>query len=113
MRIINFVRRLFRLKHQGVGLMQFVDPDVVPYVAPDPATVAQVRAGWDYMERYYARLQQPSQPGDWATGGLITPGEKLDSIPAFLSPGGPITGPDQAEALGLTADARRMREAGQ
>ncbi|MDH6610358.1 hypothetical protein M2164_005993 [Streptomyces sp. SAI-208] len=33
------------------------------------------------------------------------PGEQL----VILSPGRQITDPDEAEALGLTADARRMR----
>jgi hypothetical protein len=31
------------------------------------------------------------------------------STPVMLSPGRLITDPDEAEALGLTADARRMR----
>ena len=34
-----------------------------------------------------------------------------DIIRAILSKGCVITDPDQAEALGLTADAKRMREA--
>ena len=32
-----------------------------------------------------------------------------DEVLVILSPGGPITDPDEAEQLGLTADARRMR----
>jgi hypothetical protein len=34
-----------------------------------------------------------------------------ERIPVVLSPGRQITDPDEAEALGLTVDARRMREA--
>lgn len=46
-----------------------------------------------------------------AHGGRITPaGPTSDSIPAILSPGRWITDPDEAEALGMTATARRLRE---
>ena len=44
-----------------------------------------------------------------AEGGLIPPPRHGDDIPMFLSEGKQITDPDEAEALGLTADARRMR----
>ncbi|MGW6946211.1 hypothetical protein ACWGHD_04710 [Streptomyces xanthophaeus] len=45
-------------------------------------------------------------------GGNITPyAPQGDSIPILLSPGRRITDPDEAEVLGMTADARRLREA--
>jgi len=45
------------------------------------------------------------------SGGTIPPVRPLgDSIPAFLSPGREITDPDEAEALGMTATGRRLRE---
>lgn len=34
-----------------------------------------------------------------------------DRVPIVLSPGRQVTDPDEAEALGLTVEARRMREA--
>ena len=34
-----------------------------------------------------------------------------DLIPALLSPGGPVVTREQAETLGLTADARRLPSA--
>lgn len=34
-----------------------------------------------------------------------------DRVPVVLSPGRQVTDPDEAEALGLTVEARRMREA--
>ena len=46
-----------------------------------------------------------------ATGGEIRPYKPADdSVPVMLSPGRLITDPDEAEALGLAVDARRMRE---
>jgi hypothetical protein len=42
-------------------------------------------------------------------GGRITPSTPSDGHLVILSPGRQITDPDEAEALGLTADARRMR----
>lgn len=58
------------------------------------------------------RLLRRVFPG-YATGGQIPayhprPGEQL----VVLSPGRRIDDPDEAEALGLTADARRMRRQG-
>ena len=46
-----------------------------------------------------------------ASGGTVPhrPDED-DSIPVMLTPGEEITDPARAEALGLTVDARRMRE---
>ncbi|MGW9371214.1 hypothetical protein ACWGVR_14525 [Streptomyces xanthophaeus] len=45
-----------------------------------------------------------------AHGGRIPPsGPTSDSIPVILSPGRLITDPDEAEALGMTATARRLR----
>jgi len=45
-----------------------------------------------------------------AHGGFISPRHPDDdSIPVLLSPAERITNPDRAEALGLTADAARMR----
>lgn len=44
------------------------------------------------------------------SGGSIPPYTPAPgSVLVILSPGGPITDPDEAESLGLTADARRMR----
>lgn len=43
------------------------------------------------------------------TGGQVPPHQPSGTGPSALSPGGLITDPDKAEALGLTADARRMR----
>lgn len=54
-----------------------------------------------------ARLGIPSRR---ASGGAIAPRRfNVDSAPAVLSPGRRITDPDDAEALGLAADARRLR----
>lgn len=45
-----------------------------------------------------------------AHGGRIPPsGPPSDSIPVLLSPGRMITDPDEAEALGMTVTARRLR----
>lgn len=41
-------------------------------------------------------------------GGEVT--EQHDTPPTVMAPGKEITDPDEAEALGLTASARRMRE---
>lgn len=52
----------------------------------------------------------PPRSGYQASGGAVTgspPGD--DSIPARLSEGKRITDPDEAEALGMTATARRLR----
>lgn len=52
---------------------------------------------------------------DYHLGGKITrPLSDIlgDSVPVLLSEGKVITDPDEAEALGLTVDARRMREEG-
>lgn len=43
------------------------------------------------------------------SGGRVLPHRPDGTTPIMLSPGRPITDPDEAEALGLTADARRMR----
>ncbi|MCX4231969.1 hypothetical protein [Streptomyces ortus] len=54
-----------------------------------------------------ARTRRP------AHGGMPPPRRPgPDTRLAVLSPGRPITDPDEAEALGMTADARRMRERG-
>jgi hypothetical protein len=48
----------------------------------------------------------------FATGGVVS-GPKDDgddSIPAMLSPGEDFVSADRAEQLGMTADARRLRE---
>jgi hypothetical protein len=43
-------------------------------------------------------------------GGRVRPFRPVDdSIPVSLSPGRLITDPDEAEALGMTATARRLR----
>jgi hypothetical protein len=45
-----------------------------------------------------------------ASGGVLPPRRTDDdSVPVFLSPGHQITDPDEAEALGMTAYARRLR----
>ncbi|MFD4921123.1 hypothetical protein ACFWNE_07365 [Streptomyces goshikiensis] len=45
-----------------------------------------------------------------ARGGRISPsGPPSDSIPVLMSPGRLIADPDEAEALGMTATARRLR----
>ncbi|MFF4848813.1 hypothetical protein [Streptomyces sp. NPDC001194] len=45
------------------------------------------------------------------SGGTLPPARPAnDSIPLFLSPGSLITDPDEAEALGMTSTARRLRE---
>jgi hypothetical protein len=45
-----------------------------------------------------------------ASGGQVSPrAPGADSIPLVLSPAKVITDPDEAESLGLTADARRLR----
>jgi hypothetical protein len=47
-----------------------------------------------------------------AHGGALPPYRPdLDGQLVILSPGRLITDPDEAEALGMTADARRMRRA--
>lgn len=56
----------------------------------------------------WAEWQRSRRWPRYHTGGIV-PG---DGIPAILEPGGPITDPDDAEALGLTVEARRMRETG-
>ncbi|MFD4934473.1 hypothetical protein [Streptomyces virginiae] len=44
-------------------------------------------------------------------GGTLPPPRPADdSVPVFLSPGRRITDPNEAEALGMTATARRLRE---
>ena len=46
-----------------------------------------------------------------ASGGEITPRRQDgDEVIVFLSPGRQITDPDEAEALGMTAEARWLRE---
>lgn len=45
-----------------------------------------------------------------ASGGKIPPrNPDVDSTPVALSPGQLITDPDEAESLGFTVDARRLR----
>lgn len=60
------------------------------------------------LRRWADRLD----PVRFARGGVIRgpsdPGD--DSIPFMLSPCRQVTDPDEAEALGLTVEARRMRE---
>ncbi|HEX3778421.1 MAG TPA: hypothetical protein VHX38_02055 [Pseudonocardiaceae bacterium] len=165
MRIINFIRRLFRRTPADVGQWQVVADDAIRPVSfdfhgcnhesvetalghvqtghaspssayralrtgsgwyADWSLAEQVAAGKRHMQRYYDRLQQPPHPGEWSPGGPMQPGDYArgglvhgpgtetgdDSIPAFLSHGGPITDPDHAEALGLTVEARRLREQG-
>lgn len=52
-----------------------------------------------------ARTRRP------AHGGMLPPHRPgPDTRLVVLSPGRRITDPDEAEALGLTADARRMRQ---
>lgn len=88
MRIVNLIRRLFRRAPRDVGLLQFVSPAAEPYVRP--SVEEQIAAGHEYMQRYYSWLQQPAQPGDWATGGLVDPGG-YDSAMALLSRCAPVT----------------------
>ncbi|WP_326806621.1 hypothetical protein OHB04_02195 [Streptomyces sp. NBC_01775] len=46
-----------------------------------------------------------------ARGGVLRPARKDDdSVLVALSPGKQITDPDEAEALGMTAEARWLRE---
>jgi hypothetical protein len=45
-------------------------------------------------------------------GGTITPSPMTEgAVPVLLSPGRRITDPDEAEALGMTVGARRLRAA--
>jgi hypothetical protein len=48
----------------------------------------------------------------FATGGVVSESKDQgdDSVPAMLSPGEVIDNPDRAEQLGMTADAKRLRE---
>ena len=55
-----------------------------------------------------ARLERELGLG-WACGGVVAPRAPEDGELVVLSPGRRITDPHEAEALGLTADARRMR----
>lgn len=60
------------------------------------------------------RLLRRLLPGRRARGGELPafrprPGERL----VVLSPGRRITDPDEAEALGMTVTARRLRREGQ
>ena len=54
----------------------------------------------------HRRLRDPSP---YAEGGIIPPRRFGDKQPIVLSEGRFITDPDEMEALGLTADARRAR----
>ncbi|MGY1439557.1 hypothetical protein [Streptomyces reniochalinae] len=48
--------------------------------------------------------------GRHASGGEVRRRPIDDSVPAILSPGKQITDPDEAEALGMTAYVRRLRQ---
>lgn len=66
----------------------------------------------DWLDPYAGHEEAIRRTG-FARGGVIEAGPfdpADDSIPFMPSPGRQITDPDEAEALGLTADARRMRE---
>lgn len=60
------------------------------------------------MRRLFARLFRRAQ------GGIIPPRRPADddSVLVMLSPGRQITYPDEAEALGMNVDAKRMRHDG-
>lgn len=66
-----------------------------------------LRAGWDVLwwGQAYPRTFPMKARGGQLPGYQIEQGERM----VALSPGRAITDPDEAEALGLTADARRMR----
>jgi hypothetical protein len=56
------------------------------------------------------RLLRRLLPFRYASGGTLPPyTPRGDEQLVILSPGREITDPDEAEALGLTADAQRMR----
>lgn len=56
------------------------------------------------IPRLFRRAQGGTIPHRHAADG--------DSIPALLSPGKLIDDPDEAEALGMNVDAKRMRHGG-
>lgn len=66
-----------------------------------------LRAGWDVLwwGHAYPRTFPLRARGGQLPAYQPRPGERL----VALSPGRAIADPDDAEALGLTADARRMR----
>lgn len=69
-----------------------------------------LRAGWDVLwwGRAYPRFLPLRAQGGKISEYRPRPGEQL----VVLSPGRRIDDPNEAEALGLTADAKRMREQG-
>ena len=69
-----------------------------------------LRAGFDVLwwGQAYPRTLPLRPRGGEVPAPRSHPGERL----VVLSPGRRIDDPDEAEALGLTADAKRMRERG-
>lgn len=69
-----------------------------------------LRAGFDVLwwGQAYPRTLPLRPRGGTIPARHPRPGERL----VILSPGRQIDDPDEAEALGLTADARRMRQQG-
>lgn len=110
MRIIAFVRRLFRRTTADVGLFQIVSPDAEPYVAPHTEDqVADTRA---YMERYYRWMQGSDRSGGdphwYAKGGIIAgPGAKpegaVDPHPTGYYLGDPARRAAEADRRNRTA----------
>jgi hypothetical protein len=70
------------------------------------ARVAQFSAAAERVRRAVAA----SPAAQFARGGVVGPAAVRDALmPARLAPGHIITTPEEAEAMGLTADAARMR----
>jgi hypothetical protein len=80
----------------------------LPHRTPDPGYAEAGRG----VIRCGVAPAGPMPPQPWELGHP-GPADRTyldgDGLRAILSPGGPVTSPEQAEALGLTVDARRMR----
>lgn len=69
MKILNLLRRRFRRRPVVVAPRSLVTQ------ADREDLARRVRAGHEYMRRYYAWMQQPR--GDYLAGGVIRPGVSL------------------------------------
>lgn len=86
---MNLIRRAFRLGHASGGI-----------ITPSPPCDRCSKPTGRPFLRHTPRSA-------WLCPGCEE--TVTDMMLAMLSPGRQITDPDEAEALGLTADARRMR----
>jgi hypothetical protein len=77
-----------------LALMAAVGAPIYAFVA---AALLLTSAWWALVGFCWATHPAPQRPA------------RRDTVPVAISPGRQITDPDEAEALGLTADARRMR----